>query len=239
MMPNDDDRVPWAAFLAGFDWRQGEHVSVIGPTGSGKSVLARAIAPRRSYVCVLATKPEDSTLTGYRRDGYAIARRWPPPLPRRVALRSNGAPDSWRVLLWPRFRQPSDVARQRVVFGDALDAMFVERRWTIIADEVRYLCANLGLQRAIELVWLQGRSLGLSLVAGTQRPAWVPLEMYSQADHLFFWRDNDERNLRTIGGLGGMSAKAIREKVATLAKHDALYVNTRDGTTAVTRVERQ
>ena len=76
---------------------------------------------------------------------------------------------------------------------------------------------------------MQGRALDLSLVAGTQRPAWVPLEMYSQATHVFFWRTSDRRDLDRIGGLGAHDPQTIRAVVRNLRKHEALYVNTRTG----------
>jgi hypothetical protein len=75
--------------------------------------------------------------------------------------------------------------------------------------------------------WTQGRSNGLSVAGGTQRPANIPLESYQSATHLFFFSDNDERNLERIGGLGGMASGLIRANVAALPFHDVLYVNTR------------
>jgi hypothetical protein len=49
----------------------------------------------------------------------------------------------------------------------------------------------------------QGRSAGISVVAMTQRPAFIPLAFYDQATHLFVWRDNDLRNRQRIGELAG------------------------------------
>ncbi|WP_164990888.1 hypothetical protein [Streptomyces sp. GZWMJZ-114] len=210
------------AFLDVFRWRQGEHVSFIGPTGSGKTTLAKQLLHRRAYVCALATKPADSTMTGLiRKERYKRIRAWDerPPLVRAEQ----------RLVLWPPFRRPEDVADQQVAIDRALREMFVAGGWTVFADELYYLCHTLKLTKLLETYWTQGRSLGLSLVGGTQRPAHVPLFAYDQATHLFFWRDNDETNLRRVAGLGGMSAAQIRDEVTRLPKHTALYVNTRDG----------
>jgi hypothetical protein len=61
--------------------------------------------------------------------------------------------------------------------------------------------------------------------------------LYDQATHLFFWRDNDETNLKRIGGLGAIDSTLIRHTVGRLPRHSALYLNTRTGRMAVTRVE--
>ena len=61
--------------------------------------------------------------------------------------------------------------------------------------------------------------------------------MYDQATHIFFWRDNDELNLKRIGGIGWLNSKEIRTTVASLPEHVCLYVNTRTGTMITTKVE--
>lgn len=236
-MPHDDlgvdvDRVPWATFQSEFfvDWQQGEHVSLIGPTGLGKTTLALAVLPRRTNTVIFATKPSgrDATLAALTRRGagYSVARDWPPP------------PTSRRVLLWPPNRRMEDVRRQQDVFARTLAAVYRTGGWCVYLDELAYVTNTLRLEGAMELLWQQGRSLGVSVVASTQRPAHVPLMLYDQATHLFFWRDNDERNLKRLGGIGWLSRKEIVNTVARLGIHEVLYVNARTGAMAVTRVER-
>ena len=53
--------------------------------------------------------------------------------------------------------------------------------------------------------------------------------MYDQSSHLFFWRDNDETNLKRIGGIGWLQSKPIRETVAGLDPYQFLYIQTRTG----------
>lgn len=216
--------MPWEQFLSYWrrSWRQGEHVSYIGPTGSGKTTLALSLLDVRSYVVALATKPRDKTMDKLvRSTGWRKIASWED----RPPIIGNGQ----RLVLWPSFRKPEDIHRQQYEIDRALRTIFTAGAWTIFADELFYLGKQLKLNPLLELIWTQGRSLDLSLVGGTQRPAHVPLLAYDQATHLFFWRDNDETNLRRIGGLGGLHSGAIRSTVAALPKHVALYVNTRTG----------
>jgi len=63
-----------------------------------------------------------------------------------------------------------------------------------------------------------------------QRPAGNRLvELFDQATHLCFFRDNDEPNLKRIGGVGWLSADMLRGFVARLEPYQFLYVNTRNG----------
>lgn len=224
--PAPVEHVDWDTFVRErFAWRQGEHVSLVGPTGAGKTTLALAILPLRSYVTVLATKPVDPVLTRLRRRGYVKVPAWPPP------------PTAQRVLLWPKFRGRPDLPTQRRAVSDALVEMFAVGGWTVYADELAYLCQMLKLDTDMRLLWQQGRALKLTIVGGTQRPAWVPLELYSQATHLFFWRANDKRDLDRIGGIGSMNPAVVREQVVNLPEYAVLHVNTRAGTMVTTRVD--
>lgn len=218
-------RHEWQSFLADvFDWKQGEHVSAVGPTGSGKTTILEAILPFRQWVVVVGTKPKDDNLSRLQKQGYRRIKEWPPP-----AL-------CQRVLLWPTFRGRRDLPTQRAVIQAALSDVFARGGWTVNADELAYLCEMLRLELDLKLIWQQGRSSGVTLVGATQRPAFVPLEMYSAATHVFFFRTNDKRDLDRIGGIGSTDPQLIRYYVANLAEHDALYLNTRTGFLCVTRV---
>lgn len=221
---------PYAEFRQGFTWKQGEHVALIGPTGSGKTTLGLDLLEIRDYVTILATKPEDKTLRDFaKRKQYKVIGEFPQWL---------DDIEGRRLIVWPQMKRFKDKALQRMAIGHAMQTMFVQKNWCIFADEVSYIANDLRLEEHLKLIWQQGRSIGLSLVAGTQRPAHIPLLIYDQSTHLFFWRDNDETNLRRIGGIGFLNAATIREAVARLPKHAFLYINSRTGEMTISRVAR-
>lgn len=225
--------LPWSRFKPYFfrEWKQGEHVSLIGPTGQGKTTLALEILPRRDYVVVLGTKVVDETLDKLlpknKRDrkGYRRIYSWKE---RKL---------EHRLLLWPKMGHERDTENQRRVFSDALNHIYREGRWTVYIDEARYQSELLKMRKILIMLWTQGRSNLVSVVAGCQRPAFVPTEIYDQATHIFLWGDNDEANLKRIGGIGFINSKEVRNAVARLQQYQILYLNTRTGRMIRTKVE--
>lgn len=213
------------------NWQQGEHVSIIGPTGCGKTTLESRMLNVRDSVVVFVTKIHDDTLSD-QFPGYERIEEWPPPR-------------TWmnKVLLWPRpksthrgllrRRDPLTIretyAMQRAVFKDALDSIFRERNWCVVFDEQHYMCKQLGLDVENAMLLQQGRSSGLSVVNGTQRPAWVPLVTYSSATHAMIWRTTHRDDLRRLAELGGIEMRTLQANLLGLDKHSFIYVNTRRG----------
>lgn len=125
---------------------------------------------------------------------------------------------------------------QAETFSDALGEVWDTGNWCVFADEIRYLTDNLKLRDDIEPLWLQGRSLGVSVVCATQRPAWIPAEAFSQATHLFLFREVDQRNIDRSAEFSAADKDVIKHVLPRLPKYECLYVDTRTGYMARTKV---
>ena len=221
--------IPWDDFMSYvFDWRQNQHVGMIGPTESGKSTLTYSILPLRPYAAFFATKPRDAVLDQFAvKAGFVKIPDWPP---RTKFTRREITPEKMpRRLLWPDARTLDATENQRVVFDRAFRDIYSAGGWCTIWDEFWMMCSILKMQDQARIMLQQARSSDIAFVMGAQRPSRIPLELFDQATHLFFWRDNDEVNLKRIGGVGWLSSQAIRTFVANLDPYQVLYVNTRRG----------
>ena len=218
-------RVPWDVFTKFFDWEQGQHVAVIGPNGQGKTTLLISLLPFRRYVTVFATKPVDRTLDSLAASGYDVYEEW-------LRVPAEKSP---RRILWPNARDIDSENTQREVFERAFQSIYREGGWTLTIDEGWFLSEVLDQKRRMRTMWTQGRSLGISFVVGTQRPAWVPMEMYDESTHLFIFRLTEKAAVDRVANLGQADADFARKCIRTLEKHQCLYVNTRTGEMLRTR----
>lgn len=223
----DAPRIPWDVFVReNFTWKQGEHLALIGPTGQGKTTLMMHLLPYQPYTVVFATKPRDKSMDRLLANGYLKMDRWETLSPDRAPKR----------VLWPSAMELDSHVNQRAVFLDAFTRIYREGGWCVAVDEGWILANELNLKHEIKIFLMQGRSMGISLFFATQRPVDVPLEVYDQSTHLFFYRDNDERNLSRISGISYRSSDLIRNLVANLEQYQVLYINTRTGKMCRTRV---
>lgn len=198
----------------GNQWRQGEHVEVIGPTGTGKTTIAHTILDFRTYVCVLAVKRNDDTLERFRngvqygRLSYKIITRWPPDYPYK------------RVILWVKPKSIVDKEEQAKRLYTALNAMFMAGGWCIYFDDAGLIAGQLGLAGALVVLLNMGRSSYLSVVVGMQRPASmvarVPREALNQPRHKLFFKYTDEDEITACSKIAGIPPRDMKRYMAML-----------------------
>lgn len=235
-LTQDAPRMPWDTFLSTFQPKPGEHIGIIGTTGSGKTVLQKNILPLFPFTAVFATKPQDRDMERLiAAGGYTRLFQW-------VQLNPRDYP---RRVIWPKARTASKTkALQRQIFQDAFEKIFLEAGqpkenpvgWAIGIDELWWVANELQLREEIKWFLYQGRSLGHTMILATQKPFYVPSEVYDQSTHLFFFQNNEGRAIQRLGEINARDAALVRYIVARLDKHQVLYVNTATQRMVRTRV---
>jgi energy-coupling factor transporter ATP-binding protein EcfA2 len=237
-------RVPWSTLRAELvrDWQAGQHVTVIGPTGSGKTHLALTLAEMCRYILVLAAKRQDPLVHELETKGYLVTGDlggilWTHPdheTGRREPLRP-------KVVFWPRFPERMGVrqrlAEQADAMRKAIDWADKTGGWAVVIDETMWMADRLGLGKELDSLWFQGRTQGLSVIACAQRPSRVPRLAFSQADYLFIAKFADKRDIETLRDISSSIPKELIEgAIQTLSKdrHEFLFVDTVRDRLAVT-----
>ncbi len=223
-------------FAECWDYEAGEHVTVLGPTGSGKTFLTQELIDHTAVpelpAVVLVMKPRDATVTRWNKTAkFTVVRNWPPG----VSPWKPKKPRGW--ILQPRhsFDPDRDEEQHRIIFRRAILDSYRKGNRILFADELFSLCKELGLEKELVTIWSKGRSMGCGLWGGTQKPTHVPLWAYSMAEHLFLANDPDKRARDRFGEIGGVDPKLVERVVLSLEKYEWLYIRRRDRTMCILR----
>jgi hypothetical protein len=166
-----------------YPWEPGEHMAVIGDTGSGKSTLMGGLDGEpglldyRKWVTILRSKGDDVVYNAKRV---------------MTAMPSLGDPKLMHIELFPKR------GRELREFEIALDTVFKQKGWTLYVDELYHADRLLSLRPKIEDFLTRGRSLGLTMVVGLQRPVSVSRFAISQSKHVIVF-SQEGRDAKTIG----------------------------------------
>lgn len=161
-----------------------EHMSVYGPTGSGKTyfityVMTERARLRGTHAVAIATKLDDRTLTDA---GWPIIEDWPP----------DYGKD--QVIWWARGGLSDEQqAEQRVRMQRIMNTLWQKDANKIVAwDELPYVSGDLGLFRPVGTYYREGRGLGITNVAALQRPSGVPRYVHSECRWTVAFRSKDQ-----------------------------------------------
>lgn len=222
--------VPRQEFLENrFDYSPGDHLNVVSPTGAGKSHLLYQLAEQAlgQYpdirFCSFMPKPEDSTTRNWMEKlGLQETESWPP---RRkwFSEKPNGH------VFWPRHIQNDEAANIENLehkFRHAMNDLYYGGPSIAFIDDAYLIGVRYRLNPELDRSWIAGRSMRAGLWTSLQKPSGtqgggVSSFAYDSPNHMFFGRDNDDRNLQRISELAisQLDPKEIREVVRNLRVH--------------------
>jgi hypothetical protein len=231
------ERLTREEFLTGyFDYRPGQHLALIEPTGGGKTrlkyqLLQQAMAQNPELgVKVTIPKRRDSESAAWNRAlGLAETPVWPP-----------AAHAPWRekppgYAVWPKHltgspgQDPMKVLaadREHVAAqmrAAALDS-FQHGNCVHDCDDLYTQAVILGMNELFSEILRDGRSSMCGLWGADQKPSGtregsVTSFFYNAPSWLFLGLDLDERNRERFGEIGGVDRKYVSETVMHLPIH--------------------
>lgn len=194
-------------------WIVGQHVTLVGTTGSGKTVLARDLCDLRRYVVVIASKAKDESLDKFPKSFHRI-KKWPPEFHQE------------KVVFWKKPGNLGDFNDQRTAFYYALQDIYKSGGWTVYFDDIFYLAKTLKLDNVLQMLYTQVRSQGVSLLGSIQRPAWVPLEVVNQASHVLVFGLKDDKDIERVSKEQGVRKYEVVKSVEMLRQYEFVWIRT-------------
>lgn len=190
----------------------------MGDNGSGKSTLAERLLDNRRYLLIIRTKEDD---VDYRTDVKVTKVR-----------DVEGAIDDVRNNRIEIAIGRNEYEQQAVAIKAAIAKVWKQGGWTIYFDELWFCERKLKLTTEIEKLLTQGRSLGVSVMLGMQRPSQISRFALSQARHVVSFTI-DGRDLLTLKQAFGPRMA----EVETLPKYHFLWYSKDDRATWTGKVQ--
>ena len=201
----EPERVPWSTLGPEFteEWGHdkgkmtGEHVEIMGQTGSGKSYLLATILQERARrwntaEIVIVTKQSDDSIP---------LLGWP------VVEKYEDINKYRQLIFWPK-TNTQGAARQEYheeQIYNLLTTLWVPDANVVIAfDEIGYVEAlSPRIKKEIKMYWREGRSHKISLVAMKQRPLEVNRDQHSETRWKFVFPPADQGDMKRFAEMLG------------------------------------
>ena len=97
----------------------------------------------------------------------------------------------------------------------------------VAVDETMFAAMELDLSRPLVILWNEGRSMGLSVVAAMQRPAWIPKSSKSAPSYVVVFDTTEADDTVDLSRLLGVEPRAVRGWLEQLPEHHHLLAQTR------------
>lgn len=210
-----------------WDYRPGEHVLIVAPTGAGKSHLAYQLLresmaqnPELSVVNFMPKPADPTTVEWAGQLGLKETPAWPP----KKSFWNNSKPNGY--VLWPPhpMNLPPEDRREAVgaVLRKGLDSQFKAGNAISFVDDAHSAATLMGLNSYIEEMLVNGRAGGAGIWLATQKPSGtvnsgsLSTFAYGNSTHFIASKDSDERNLRRLGEVGGIDPKFMEREIRSL-----------------------
>jgi hypothetical protein len=219
----------WADFKRlHFRWNQSEHISILAPTGGGKTTLERQLIPYRKFNLFLATKPFDKEYDRLIKEGF-----------KRVQSVKDIRPGDKNIILWPKPGKtiPETVALQVQVFREAFNYIVKTKHWTVWVDESKYMNEHLKLKLELTYCLEQLRSMGGTIICAGQRPAYFPASALPNSTHVFIWKTTSYVDAKRLADIGGVDARQVMDILKTLDDYEFLYIRSRGTASKIIRTQ--
>lgn len=207
-----------------FDWRPGEHISLIQPTGGGKTYTAYQAGdqilreyPSQRFVSLNPKIDDESTRDWAARLDLKIIESWPPKreLPWKTQPRG--------YVFWPKHLKDVDAQENRIYLSDQFRACLKDQYFdgdtVTLCDDIYIIAVLMKLNMELEEFWTAGRSNGSALISCNQKPSGtkgggsVSSFSYNSPTHMILGKDTDENNIDRFGDIGMGIDKRIIEKI--------------------------